>query len=173
MAKKISITTRGGDKGESSLYSGERLPKDSPRFMAIGDVDELGAFLGVAKLHAKKPDAFAGIVYIQKTLFILSAEIATTPERLGRLKQRIDQAALAELDSHCIGLEAKVDIPPTFVLPGESLASAHLDCARAVARRCERRIVKLSTGNLIQNDFLLAWINRLSDFLFLLARYEA
>jgi cob(I)alamin adenosyltransferase len=173
MTKKISITTRGGDKGESSLYSGERLPKDSPRFMAIGDVDELGAFLGVAKLHAKKPDTSADIVYIQETLFILSAEIATTPERLSRLKRRIDQATLAELDSRCTKLEARVDIPPAFVLSGESLASAHLDCARAVARRCERRIVKLSSDNHFQNDFLLAWINRLSDFLFLLARYEA
>ncbi len=172
MKDKISITTRGGDKGRSSLYSGERMPKDSPRFAAIGDVDELGTILGVAKLYAKKEDVVSAITAMQNDLFVLNSQLATTPEHIGNLKRLVDGDMLSELDRRCAALEAKVDLPATFVLAGESLGSAYLDFAKAVARRCERRIVALSSEGFIAGDGVLPWINRLSDYLFLLARYE-
>ena len=111
-------------------------------------------------------------MHLQRLLFIAGAEAATTPEGLGRLNRRIDNEALAELDQWCRDLEKRVEMPRGFIVPAGSIAAAHLDHARTVARRCERDIVRLFRKDLIANEALLAWINRLSDLLWLLARAE-
>ena len=172
MPQRISITTKTGDKGYSRLFSGEKVLKNSPRLGAYGDIDELVSILSIARHHAKRNDSKDTILEIQRALFVVASELATTPDKLKRLPQRIDSARLEDLDRKREALERKVDIPRGFVIPGNTLASAYIDHARTVARRCERRAVGLFNAGEITNDVLIVWLNRLSDFLYLLARYE-
>lgn len=168
----MSITTRNGDDGTTRLFSGEIVSKDSPRTDAYGDVDELGSILGVARAHTTRPDCAAHILAVQRDLFVVCAELATTPEMISMLSDRVDEARLAALDVRREAIEAAVTMPKGFVVPGESVVAAHLDHARTVARRCERKAVRLTRDGLIDNPTLVVWLNRLSDFLWLLARLE-
>lgn len=168
----MSITTRAGDDGTTRLFSGERVCKDSPRTNACGDIDELVSLLGVARARAERPEVAGHIRFVQGELFVAAAELATSRDQCARLPERIDAARLAELDARRDAVEAAAPAPAGFVVPGGTVAGAHLDLARAVARRCERRVAGLARDGLLDNLALLAWLNRLSDFLWLLARYE-
>jgi len=169
---KQSITTKTGDGGTTHLYSGEEVPKDSPRPDACGDVDELCSLLGVARAHSRRPDIRDAMIEIQRTLFTAAAELATTGERLDRLSSRVDETVLHELEDRRDKVEAKIRMPKGFVIPGGTIAAAHMDHARCVARRCERKVVGLFRDGQIRNSVLLIWFNRLSDYLWLLARCE-
>ncbi len=166
----MSITTKVGDRGTTRLLSGERVPKDSPRPMACGDVDELVSALGLARFHARKSKA--KIVALQRALFLAGAELAVSSDAAKRLPQRITAAELAKFEVEREALERRIKMPKGFILPGGTLAAAHLDHARAVARRLERRVVGLARRRMISNPSLLIWLNRLSDYLWLLARWE-
>ncbi len=168
----MSITTRTGDTGTTSLYSGERVDKCSARPAALGDLDELASILGLARLHCTSQRNRNQLLTLQRRLFVVGAEIATTPEKLSRLRRRLDDDLLAELDGWRDALEAEVELPNGFVVPAASPAAAYLDHARAVSRRCERDIVALYRSGDVTNEQLLAWVNRLSDYLYLMARSE-
>lgn len=169
-----SITTKVGDKGTTFLFSGEEVPKDSPRTMAYGDLDELVSVLGVARCHVANEEIKSDILAIQRDLFVAGAELATALDHVGLLKQRIGEAELRHFELRRDALESRIKMPDGFIIPGGSgaLGAAHLDHARAIARRVERRAVTLQRAGLIDNRNLLVWLNRLSDYLWLLARLE-
>ena len=174
---KISIVTKGGDRGTTSLFTGERVSKSSLRPVTYGVVDELVSMLGLAYAYAKQsniliPDIVTDTIQqIQEDLFDVGSELASNNE--SKLINRIDQKYLDYLESIVAKIEAIDDpdlIPTDFILPGGTTCGAALDVSRTIARRLERHIVLLQEEQEHDNDKLLAWSNRLSDVLWLLAR---
>ncbi len=170
--RKPSITTKTGDKGQTTLFSGEKVSKHSPRLETYGDIDELVSLLSVARHHVQNKNVQDEILFIQRSLFIVSSELATTADKLKKLPKRVDEEMLDALEKKRIALEEQVELPRGFVIPGNTLGSAYLDYGRAVIRRCERKVVALLEGKIVENEILLVWLNRLSDYLYLLARLE-
>jgi len=160
------IYTRGGDGGETSLGSGERVPKDDPRIEACGDVDELNAVLGVALARGAPPDP---LERVQNDLFDLGADLSVPLSDTKRERLRVTAEQVAWLEGLCD--EANADLPPlrSFVLPGGTETAALLQLARTVCRRAERRVVTLAAREEV-NPEARAYLNRLSDLLFILAR---
>ena len=166
------IYTRTGDKGDTALVDGTRVPKFNARVEAYGTVDELNAALGVTRHHAEGALAEA-LARIQNDLFDLGADLAT-PDRgkdLSWEPLRIVEAQVSRLEREIDAMNA--DIPPldSFVLPGGSTVSAYLHVARTTCRRAERDVAKLAgTEGEIVSPAALAYINRLSDWLFVACR---
>lgn len=163
------VTTRTGDRGATGLFGPGRVPKTDARIVALGDLDEAQAALGVARALARGAAA-ATILDLQRGLYRAMAEVATPRARTGRLAERIDPAAVAALDELGVRLRARTAVAAAFVVPGESPLEAALDHARAVVRRAERSAVAIERAKLIDGSSLLPWLNRLSDVLYLLAR---
>ena len=171
MVKLNKIYTRTGDDGTSGLVDGSRVAKDCPRMAAIGDIDELNSALGLAVVALGESDFTDDLIRVQNDLFDLGADIATpgddfepsemvlriVPQQIEWLEQRID----ALNDS----------LPPLkiFILPGGSPGAAAVHLARAITRRAERTLVAASHDGSI-NPSARIYVNRLSDFLFVLAR---
>lgn len=172
MSRKNSITTRVGDRGTTFLFSGEEVPKDSLRTDAYGDLDELVSVLGLAKVHATRPETPDILIALQRALFVAGTELATSTAHVHQLSQRIDAAALERFESQRDALEEQIEMPKGFILPGGTPGGAFLDHARTIARRLERKVVTLHRDGAVSNEHLLVWLNRLSDFLWLLARFE-
>jgi cob(I)alamin adenosyltransferase len=173
---KISkITTRKGDQGETSLLYGGRVPKSHARTEAYGSVDEAVSALGLARALSRV-DRVREIVYaVQKDLFVVGAELATDPAHADRLKDeytRVTPAMVKRLDDWEEAFDAELEIPRQFVIPGDTPAAAALDLARTLVRRAERRAVELKLHGGLHGEALLAYLNRLSDLCFILARYE-
>jgi cob(I)alamin adenosyltransferase len=168
----MSITTRNGDGGKTRLYSGEEVAKDAPEVDACGELDELGTLLGIARMHVMRKETGQALLDLQRALFLVAAETATRPGHRDMLTVRVDEAMVDELDRACADLEARITMPGGFVIPGGNPAGAHLDHARAVSRRCERKVIGLARSGAVDNPALLAWVNRVSDYLWLLARLE-
>jgi cob(I)alamin adenosyltransferase len=166
------ITTGQGDKGFTRLFSGEEVPKDAPPLEALGDLDELVSVLGVARHHAVREETREAILKLQRELFKAGSELATSPDRTDSLPDRVDAPAVHRLEEQSRALETFRSMPEDFIIPAATLAAAHLDQARAVARRCERRVAALHRHGGCRNEHLLTWMNRLSDYLWLLARSE-
>ena len=168
------IYTKTGDKGETGLFGGKRVRKDSPRIAAYGGVDELNAFLGAARSLNENPEMDSLLTKIQNDLFDIGAVLAT-PDK-GRLEGKASGFIRKEDVSF---LEDAIDrfdreLPPlrNFILPGGSELAAQLHMARTVCRRAEREVVSLAEkepGSV--DDEILCYLNRLSDFLFVLARW--
>ncbi|MHA1948836.1 MAG: cob(I)yrinic acid a,c-diamide adenosyltransferase [Candidatus Thorarchaeota archaeon] len=173
MSKRIY--TRAGDKGKTGLLSGERIDKADPRVEAYGTVDELGATLGVAKVHAS-PKIAEYLHDIQQKLFLINSELATNIETLVedsplRKLTRVAAADVENLEQVADDLSEGLPLLQNFVIPGGSTASAFLHVSRTVCRRAERRIVQVANKHPV-NEELIRYINRLSDLLFVMARYE-
>jgi len=170
----MSITTRQGDDGHTRLFSGETVAKSHPRPSTYGDLDEAVSALGLARSLVRAPRVAAELLIIQKILFLVGAELATSPGRLQRLPERLGPAHLEALDRLGAELEEAVPLPPRFVVPGAAPGSAALDLARSIVRRLERSVVALGETEpaVMANPVLIPFLNRLSDILFLLARYE-
>jgi cob(I)alamin adenosyltransferase len=164
----MSIVTRTGDKGETGLYGGQRVPKDDLRIDTIGTVDELNALLSLPSDEIDLPLALVmQIGRIQNVLFTLGADLATPAENNNAVVPRIGNTHIDELEEWISVLEEN-PLPPYFVLPGGSRAASFLHTARAVCRRAERLAVSLSHRVDI-GPHILKYLNRLSDFLFLAA----
>ncbi len=168
----MSITTKVGDKGTTFLFSGEEVPKDSPRTEAYGDIDELVSVLGVARAQATRTEVSETLFWVQVELFVVATELATERTHLALVRERIDAERLSRLEVRRDALEARIRMPSGFIIPGGTLCAASIDHARTIARRCERKAVGLYREGLIENTHLLVWLNRLSDFLWLLARFD-
>ncbi len=168
----MSITTKTGDRGTTRLFSGEQVDKCSPRPETYGDLDELISVLGVARLHCQSKGNREALLELQRELFVVGSELATSRVRLDRLKKRIDAERLRAFEARRDALEASIEVPKVFVVPAASLAAAHLDVARTVARRLERKVVGLARAGEIDNEHLLVYVNRISDYLWLMARSE-
>lgn len=175
MVRLNRIYTRTGDDGSSGLSTGERRPKDDPRFEAIGSVDETNAAIGVARLHISEyPDLDLMLGAIQNDLFDLGADLATPeaaePPPFEPL--RILAVQVERLEKEIDYLNRGLAPLTTFVLPGGSAAAAHLHMARTICRRAERVAVTLvrTTGEQV-NPEAVRYLNRLSDFLFVASRW--
>ncbi len=170
MVRLTRIYTKGGDKGETSLGDGARVPKNDARVAAFGTVDEANACVGLARLHTTG-DADAMLMRIQNDLFDLGADLCTpeTPDpKYPPL--RIVEAQVERLEREIDAMNERLAPLNSFVLPGGSAASAHLHLARTVTRRAERDIVALAAKETI-NPAAVRYINRLSDHLFVLSRH--
>jgi len=167
----MSIVTKKGDGGKTSLYCGKVVGKDHIRVETCGAIDEVSSFLGVAK-HATKDGGIKKVLRdIQKELIILGSEVATTKKGLTKLKKKIDKNSVCALEKEIECLEDKCAVRmKSFCLPGANAASGALDVARAVTRRAERRSVTLVRKGMLNNPHVVAYLNRLSDLLYLLAR---
>jgi len=167
---RVKIYTRTGDAGDTGLLDGRRVPKSDPRVDAYGDVDELNAWLGLALAEGPDQDLAGMLLQIQRSLFALGGRLADPARRVaGRVeKMAVGQADIARLEDWIDALEAELSPLRQFILPGGSRAAAALHVARTVCRRAERRIVELG-ADAVEPE-LLAFVNRLSDFLFVLAR---
>jgi cob(I)alamin adenosyltransferase len=164
------VATRTGDGGETSLFGKARVRKTDPRIEALGDLDETQAVIGVARSLAPRSSLGRELLELQRGLYLVMAEVATPPDDLGRLNDRLDAAAVARLDRVLETLKKRTPIEGRFVIPGENRIAASLDQARTVARRAERRVVECVVNGYFSGGELLPWLNRLSDVLFVLAR---
>lgn len=161
------IYTRGGDRGETSLGDGSRVPKLDPRIEAFGTVDELNAALGLV-LASEPPGELRSVLQrVQNELFDLGADLSVPLEREGRL--RVTQSQVDALERDCDRFNAGLGELRSFVLPGGSETAARLHLARTVCRRAERRALAAAREHDL-NPTALAYLNRLSDLLFILAR---
>jgi cob(I)alamin adenosyltransferase len=164
------VATRTGDGGETSLFGRERVRKTDPRVEALGDLDETQAVIGLARSLAPRSSLGRELLELQRGLYLVMAEIATPRADLGRLKERLDGAAVARLDQVLEKMKKVTPIEGRFVIPGANRFSASLDHARTVARRAERHVVECVDEGFVSGGDLLPWLNRLSDLLFVLAR---
>ena len=174
MVKLNKIYTRTGDDGTTGLGTGERRLKSDLRVDAYGTVDESNACIGMARLHtgAAYPAIDAMLSRIQNDLFDLGSDLATpdTGETLDYEPLRIIEAQAERLEREIDSLNGELDPLKSFVLPGGTAAAAHLHMARTIARRAERLMVELSRQEKV-GAAALKYINRLSDFLFVAARF--
>jgi len=170
----MRIYTRTGDGGETHLFGGERVPKADPRVEAYGTVDELNSVLGLVRANLPAdPELHRVLTAVQKALFAVGAELATArPEdpRLASHVPRVGAADVEALERFIDRMEADLEPLRTFVLPGGTEAGALLHVARAVCRRAERRVVALARQAAV-NPEVLRYLNRLSDLLFVAARW--
>ena len=171
MVRLTKIYTRGGDKGSTSLVGGKRVSKDDPRIAAIGAIDEANATIGIARLHTKG-DADASLARIQQDLFDFGADIATPlqAEKEAGARLEMTSAQVQRLEAEIDRMNAELKPLDSFVLPGGSPASSQLHLARTLVRRAERSLVSLGKKETI-NPIAREYVNRLSDHLFVLARY--
>jgi ATP:cob(I)alamin adenosyltransferase len=159
---KMSITTKTGDRGLTGLFTGDRVAKFSPIMEANGTIDELDSFLGEAKHHVPE-EMFEIIERIQAQLYDLMAEIASRGKYT-----KVGDEEVRWLEGLIHRYEEEVQLR-VFVLPGSTVGSAKLDVCRAVARRAERKVAKLALDYGFGSS-ALAYLNRLSDLLFIMAR---
>lgn len=175
MVKLNKIYTKTGDKGETGLGDGSRVPKHSPRVAAYGTVDETNAVLGLARLETAKLDdggvAEAMLGRIQNDLFDVGADLCT-PERENPEYPplRVTPGQVARLEAEIDQMNAELKPLESFILPGGGAAASWLHLARTTARRAERLITELAEAENI-NPETIAYMNRLSDHLFVMGRY--
>ncbi|MFC1918567.1 cob(I)yrinic acid a,c-diamide adenosyltransferase [Chloroflexota bacterium] len=164
-----------GDKGETSLLYGGRVSKCDLRCEAYGTVDEAVSALGVARNFVTRDKTREIILRVQQELFIIAAELATKPEEYERLTanfQPVTGEMVNGLEGIINKLEAEIEMPGSFVIPGSNAGSALLDLSRTIVRRAERKAVLLKEKNEVGSDMISAYLNRLADLLFTLSRYE-
>jgi cob(I)alamin adenosyltransferase len=174
----MKIYTGTGDKGRTSLFSGERVTKADPRIDAYGDLDELNSILGALAAHLSAgEDLMAELQRIQSELFQAGAWLATSPDSaaIDSLKE-ISAEQIAFLERAIDRFEKELPALKSFILPGGHITAAWAHVARTVCRRCERKIVKLLNKTMKRKpakpyQHLLIYLNRLSDYLFMFARY--
>jgi cob(I)alamin adenosyltransferase len=167
----MKIYTKTGDQGETSLFSGGRVRKDHLRVEAYGTVDEMNSIIGTARAHEPAPEVDVFLERVQNQLFQLGSDLATPMDAQAEWIVRVDEASVTWLEEQIDSMTAQLEPLKNFVLPGGTLSAGHIHIARTVCRRAERLVVSLAHHEEI-GDFVLPYLNRLSDALFTLARYE-
>ena len=168
----MKIYTRTGDSGDTGLFGGGRVSKDDPRVEAYGDVDELNAFIGMARSAEMMPRVDEVLVPIQRDLFSIGALLATpdTEKMHNHLaKARIGNERITELEHAIDACDRELEPLKAFIIPGGTQKAAALHVARTVCRRAERRVISLQREVEIP-QIVVVYLNRLSDLLFTLAR---
>lgn len=170
----MKIYTKTGDDGKTSLFRGGRVSKDNDRIEAYGSVDELNSILGIVLTEITDKEVEKVLIKIQNDLFVVGSDLATVKES----NENNDKKVLRVPKEMIEFLEKQIDyfdekLPPltNFVLPGGTKSAANLHHARTVCRRAERKVVKLMAAAGISDEVLI-YLNRLSDFLFVLSRFE-
>ena len=171
-----SVTTKKGDSGYTDMLYGDRVSKADDIIEACGILDEVVAQTGLARAASNDDWIKERLLQIQNKLFSVGAELATTAEMRARLNQKfvtIESTDVEQLETEIIDyIEQRIDLGNSFIIPGNSQASAMIDMAKTVVRRLERYIVKLETNGKVHNPNIIKYLNRLSDAMFLLARYQ-
>lgn len=180
-----AVATGKGDDGTTGLlYGGPRIAKDDPRTEAYGTVDEAVAALGLARAELRMKHQYGVlspgigglgdlIVRLQRELFVVGAELATTPSARDRLepgRTKVSATMVEDLEQILAEVEAHIELPNEFVIPGETRTSAALELARTIVRRAERRAVTLTREGLAPDGLVVPYLNRLADLLWVLAR---
>lgn len=165
----MKIYTRKGDGGETSLFGGTRLPKDHIRIEAYGNVDELNSCIGVV-MSFVKPKDWAFLQDIQSRLFDLGAILAADPTKDNLYIPEIKESQVELLEQAIDKMNEELPELKHFILPSGHIAVAHCHVARTVCRRAERGVVRLSHEETV-NPIVIHYLNRLSDYLFVLSRY--
>jgi cob(I)alamin adenosyltransferase len=179
-----AVATGKGDDGTTGLLFGGRISKDDARAEAYGTIDEAVACLGLARaevgamreagrLPAPLSDMPDTILALQRDLFVAGAELATNPDAWDRLRDgetRVDEPMLVRLEELLADAEAVVRMPREFIIPGADRLSAALELSRTVVRRAERRVIALDRERLVPGAWLMPYLNRLADLLWVLAR---
>jgi len=167
----MKIYTKTGDKGDTSLFGGQRVPKDALRIEAYGNVDELNSVLGIVRADNVDPRVEKILAAVQDVLFHCGADLATPRSTTGKKAvRRIEKKDCIPLEKHIDAIEAELKPLRNFVVPGGSPVAARLHFARTICRRAERSVVRLSRNEDI-GEGITVFLNRLSDLLFMMARY--
>ncbi len=166
----MKIYTKTGDAGETSLFGGKRVPKDDLRIEAYGTIDELNSIIGVIRAMQLHEEIDVILERLQHDLFVIGADLATTTSHTSASIPRIKNSNITVLEKIIDTIDSKLEPLKVFILPGGTLASSYLHFARTVCRRAERGVVHLSHSEEINNHVVI-YLNRLSDLLFVLARY--
>ena len=170
----MKIYTKKGDKGETRLLYGDAVSKDSIAPEAYGSVDELVAALGLVRYEQKLPlETKEHILQIQRQLFVVGAELATSKDNRTKLKPNetlVTDSMVETLEKEIDYLTEKNGVPDYFVVPGENSISSKFDWCRVVSRRAERKCVAWKKLNEVEDTKVIVYLNRLSDLLWMLAR---
>lgn len=171
----MSIVTKTGDQGTTVLMYNRRVPKCHPRVEACGAVDELNAAIGLARATAQQAFVQENLLAVQKDLVLLMGELATAMEDLRRYvkdgHELVTSSLTARIEGFIREIEAAKVVPKGWATPGANQSAAALDVARSVCRRAERRVCVLQEGGQLRNAEITVYLNRLSDLLWLLARW--
>jgi cob(I)alamin adenosyltransferase len=163
--------TTSGDDGTSGLLGKERVTKDHSRLEAVGTIDEANAALGMARAFCQDSQTQEIILTIQRDLYNLMAEVASTPENAARFRL-ITPERISWLEEMVETIGLKIEMPKEFIVPGDTQAGGAIDLARTVIRRAERRVAYLHHRGEIENSDLLKYLNRLSSLCFVLEIFE-
>ncbi len=162
----MSISTKTGDKGKTSLWSGERIDKSGQRVESYGTVDELNSFLSESKHYVKIDRVREILLEVQNDLFKVGGTLAT----IGDFKYPVTEEDVERITGYVYEFEKEVPFKG-FVIPGTTIQSAKLDICRTIARRAERRTLQLSENEEVDEN-VRKYLNRLSDLIYIMARYE-
>ncbi|MDD3877352.1 MAG: cob(I)yrinic acid a,c-diamide adenosyltransferase [Bacteroidales bacterium] len=170
MEKKYKIYTKGGDKGQTSLLDGTRVPKYHIRIQAYGTADELKSYLPLISCHQNDEGIKLVIENIQEKIFRLEALLATADDKSAKSLPPISENDILFLENEIDRMNEALPELKNFIMPGGSLASIHAHVARCICRRAERIIIELAESENV-NPLVIKYFNRLSDYLFVLARF--
>jgi len=170
------IYTKTGDDGTTGLLFGGRIPKDDLATEAYGSTDEAVSALGLARAHCEDATLSQEILQLQRELFVVGADLATNPKERRKLTPGVSLVTpdmVARLEARIDQMVDERPLPQMFIVPGANPCSAALDLARSVVRRAERHVVALERAERTVNHDVRLYLNRLSDLLFVLARWDA
>jgi len=168
----MKIYTKAGDKGETGLFGGERVSKDSLRIEAYGTIDELNSFIGLALNEVNDSAVQKLLGKIQNTLFVLGSDLSAPENDKNKIRKipRISKIHYEEIENEIDKFDEQLNELKSFILPGGSRSAAIMHVCRTICRRAERRVVSLNNAVDINRDIVI-FLNRLSDLFFVLARY--
>jgi cob(I)alamin adenosyltransferase len=169
------VYTKFGDHGETSLLYGGRVSKNNAHTEAYGITDEAVSAMGLARATSQDPRVKTVLRDLQRELFTIAAELATEPDKYELFQQHfapVTPEMVENLETTIDSLEEDVEMPKVFILPGGSQASAAIDLARCIIRTAERRVVAMKEAGQLTNDLIIAYLNRVGDLLFVVARYQ-
>jgi cob(I)alamin adenosyltransferase len=163
--------TKRGDEGYTGLLGEGRVPKYHPRTEAFGDIDEASSAIGVARSTVTQPDTGEKLLKVQRDLYSIMAEVSATPENSKKFRT-ISNTHVDWLENEIHLITQIIEIPKEFIISGDSVSGAHLDLARTIVRRAERKVARLFHEGELENIEILRYLNRLSSFLFVLELLE-
>jgi cob(I)alamin adenosyltransferase len=169
------IYTKKGDDGTTGLLYGGRVAKDDHRTSVYGTLDETVSALGIARAGGLVPEIEAIAVRLQREMFVVGAQLATSEENQSKLQvgvSKVDASMTHQAESDIDGLLERHPLRPEFILPGETMGSAGLDLARSTIRRAEREAAAMDREGLVPDPEILRYLNRISDLLFAMARFH-
>jgi cob(I)alamin adenosyltransferase len=171
----MRIYTKKGDDGTTGLLYGGRVDKDDIRTEVYGTLDETVSALGIARAARPSPPVDEIVVRIQREMFVVGAQLATSQENQAKLQvgvSKVDASMVERAERDIDALLETHPLPQEFILPGETMVSAGLDLARSTVRRAERLAVRMKKAGLVHDPHVIEYLNRVSDLLFALARFE-